>query len=109
MGGVGRTATRTQQLLLRGEYRTAQPLATAWHERWQQDLGHDHPDTLRSTGNLANILHMLGDYERASRLHQDTLNRRQRVLGDDHPDTLHSANNLALSEQQVDGSRSHDS
>jgi len=88
-------------LLRRGEYRTAQPLASAWHERWRQDLGDDHPDTLNAANSLASALYMLGDYKQAHRLQEDILTRRRRIVGDDHPDTLAFAGNLASSLREM--------
>jgi hypothetical protein len=58
-------------------------------------LGEDHPETLRTAGNLAADLRSLGEHQAARELDEDTLDRRRRVLGDDHPDTLASADNLA--------------
>jgi hypothetical protein len=59
-------------------------------------LGEDHPNTLRSTGNLARDLTDLGDKRAARDLYRDLLNRMRRVLGEDHPDTLTCAGNLAI-------------
>ncbi|AGZ40120.1 FxSxx-COOH system tetratricopeptide repeat protein [Actinoplanes friuliensis] len=84
-------------LLLRGEHRTAQALATDWHQRWQQTVGPDDRAVLVAASQLANSLNSLGEHEQARRLHEDTLAGRRRVQGDDHPDTLHAANNLANS------------
>ncbi|MEU4560089.1 FxSxx-COOH system tetratricopeptide repeat protein [Actinoplanes sp. NPDC023936] len=84
-------------LVLRGEYRTAQNLATDWHQHWQRAVGPNDPSVLRAANQLANTYLLLGEYEQARRLHEDTFVRRRRVLGDDHPDTLRSANNLANS------------
>jgi tetratricopeptide (TPR) repeat protein len=58
-------------------------------------LGAEHPDTLRSMFDLANVLDCQGISEEAYRLHQETLDVRRRVLTAEHPDTLLSMNNLA--------------
>ncbi|WP_159038893.1 MULTISPECIES: tetratricopeptide repeat protein, partial [unclassified Streptomyces] len=60
-------------------------------ERRRRVLGEDHPDTLHSAQNLANIVSKLGEHIEARRMSEDVLERRRRVLGEDHPDTLHSA------------------
>jgi tetratricopeptide (TPR) repeat protein len=79
----------------RGEPRLARPLFDRALHLYQQLLGNDHPETLRSAHNLASNLNRLGEYAAARQLHEDTLARQRRVLGDDHPDTLRSAGNLA--------------
>jgi hypothetical protein len=58
-------------------------------------LGEDHPTTLASANNLADVLFKLGDYQRVRTLHEDTLARRRRVLGEEHPDSLGSAQHVA--------------
>ena len=58
-------------------------------------LGADHPQTLRSRGNLALAYEAAGDLGRAIPLLEQALADRERVLGADHPDTLASRNNLA--------------
>lgn len=61
----------------------------------QNGLGYDHPETLKSLSNLANLFFMNNDYNRALPLFEECLAKRERVLGEDHPDTLKSLNNLA--------------
>jgi hypothetical protein len=78
-----------------GDYRQARTLAEDTLTRRRRVLGEDHPDTLTSANNLANVLHTLGDYQQARTLHEDTLTRKRRVLGDDHPHTRQSKQNLA--------------
>ncbi|GAA0933641.1 FxSxx-COOH system tetratricopeptide repeat protein [Virgisporangium aurantiacum] len=99
-------ATATQRLrpaacnaiwyvLMRGEYRTALPLAQTWHQHWQANSSSDDDDVLWIANNLASAYRLLGDDQRACELNEDILARRRRILGDDHRDTLASANNLA--------------
>ncbi|MFF3456329.1 FxSxx-COOH system tetratricopeptide repeat protein [Streptomyces sp. NPDC002730] len=71
--------------------RAAHDLAQALHQSWTDELGEDHPDTLRSAHSLAITLHELGELAEARRMDEDTLARRRRVLGENHPDTLESA------------------
>jgi tetratricopeptide (TPR) repeat protein len=59
-------------------------------------LGKEHPDTLASMNNLANVLNSQGKYEEAEEMHRRTLEPREKVLGKEHPDTLAGMNNLAI-------------
>ena len=58
-------------------------------------LGKEHPDTLTSMNNLANVLSDQGKYEEAEEMHRQVLAVKETVLGKEHPDTLTSMNNLA--------------
>jgi len=58
-------------------------------------LGKQHPNTLRTIYNLANVLHNQGDYGEAERLHRRVLEAREKELGTQHPDTLTSVHGLA--------------
>jgi tetratricopeptide (TPR) repeat protein len=57
--------------------------------------GDDHPGTLTSINNLANMHSDMGDHDLALPLHTEALAGRRRLLGDEDPDTLFSINNLA--------------
>jgi tetratricopeptide (TPR) repeat protein len=61
--------------------------------------GPEHPDTLTSMDNLANIYEDEGKYTQAETLHSQTLEIKRRVLGPEHPSTLESMMNLALTYQ----------
>ncbi|KAK8097365.1 kinesin light chain [Apiospora sp. TS-2023a] len=63
-------------------------------------LGREHPDTLSSMNNLANVLKNQGKYVEAEEMHRRTLALRETVLSREHPDTLASMNNLAESLRQ---------
>jgi tetratricopeptide (TPR) repeat protein len=78
-----------------GEYERVAQLHEQTLTVRERVLGAEHPDTLSSRNNLANVLRDLGEYERAAQLHEQTLTVRERVLGAEHPDTLSSRNNLA--------------
>jgi tetratricopeptide (TPR) repeat protein len=60
-------------------------------------LGRDHPETIKSMGNLASMYHQLGRYADALKLREETLALAKAKLGPDHPNALRSANNLANS------------
>jgi tetratricopeptide (TPR) repeat protein len=62
----------------------------------EQTLGADHPDTLTSLNNLAELYRERGKYEEAEPLYQQALEARRRTLGADHLGTLESMNDLAL-------------
>jgi hypothetical protein len=58
-------------------------------------LGTDHPDTLRTRGNIASWTGRCGDSARALRLYRELLSARMRVLGTDHPDTVNTRQDIA--------------
>jgi hypothetical protein len=62
-----------------------------------QNLGAEHPDTLRTAGNLAQSLSGQGKYAEAEQIEREVLDVKRRVLGEEHPSTLTTANNLAAS------------
>ncbi len=78
-----------------GRYAGAEPLYRRALEGVERVLGKDHPDTLTSVNNLAEILRSKGDYAGAEPLCRRALEGKERVLGKEHPSTLNSANNLA--------------
>ena len=57
-------------------------------------LGKEHPSTLRSMNNLADILSSQGKYEEAERIQRQALALKETVLGKEHPSTLTSMNIL---------------
>jgi tetratricopeptide (TPR) repeat protein len=65
---------------------------SAQSARW---LGEDHPNTLRSTDNLAITLRIRGDHAGAQVLQERVLQALRRILGDEHLATLDSMENLA--------------
>jgi tetratricopeptide (TPR) repeat protein len=60
--------------------------------------GDDHPNTLGSTNNLANLYVNQGRYDEAEPLLLEALETSKRVLGDDHPYTASTLYNLACLE-----------
>ncbi|KAL9041630.1 MAG: hypothetical protein Q9214_004041, partial [Letrouitia sp. 1 TL-2023] len=61
----------------------------------EEQLGPDHPDTLRTVQNLANVYSDKGRYDDAEELYKRALAGREEQLGPDHPDTLGTVQNLA--------------
>ena len=62
---------------------------------FQEKLGPEHHDTLRSLNNLATLLYFKGDRANAEQLFLQVLEARKRILGDEHPDTLKSLHSLS--------------
>jgi len=77
-----------------GDYAGARRLEERVLEAMTRVLGEEHPDTLRSMGSLAVLLHQAGDLEAALRLLRQCLSGRRKVLGEHHPDTLATAASL---------------
>ena len=59
-------------------------------------LGKEHPSTLSSMNNLADVLSDQGKYEQAEEMHRQVLGLRETVLGKEHPSTPTSMNNIAV-------------
>jgi len=91
-------ALAVYQTLRGGDLRAQRLVTEELHERWQQVLGADHPDTLRLASIVTLALAWTGDRDEAFALGQDTLQRLRRVLGSDHPDTLRVAEVVKLDE-----------
>jgi len=51
-------------------------------------LGKEHPDTLGSINNLAEVLNRQDKYEEAEKMHRQALALRQTLLGEEHPNFL---------------------
>jgi hypothetical protein len=79
----------------RGAYTSARPLQEEVLAARVRLQGNDHPDTLNTKSNLAEMLRALRDLAGARRLQEEVLAARVRLQGEEHPDTLISKNNLA--------------
>ena len=78
-----------------GAYVLARPfyeLALAVRE---EVLGPEHPATVISLNNLADLLQAQGDLTAAQALYERALRANEKLLGPDHPNTATSLNNLA--------------
>src|SRR5262249_26026569 len=64
---------------------------------YAEHRGPDHPNTLKSMGNLANCYDAAGRHAEALKLREEVLARLKAALGPDHPDPLSSMGNLAIS------------
>ncbi len=90
---VRTTIGRTYQGLLL--YEPAESHLAAALDIRKQTLGEEHPKTLKSMYNLADLLQGQGRLEEAESLTTRVLDIRKRVLGEEHPDTLSSIDDLA--------------
>jgi tetratricopeptide (TPR) repeat protein/tRNA A-37 threonylcarbamoyl transferase component Bud32 len=88
-------ATLGRTYLLLGEYAAAEPHLERVRLLRRRELGEEHPKTLASMNNLANLYGNQGRYEEAEPLQVTTLEIQKRVLGEEHPHTLTSMMNLA--------------
>ena len=74
-------------------------LAQIFYEQGAKDqarvLGEDHPDTLITRNQLANVYRFAGRLDEAITLYENLLSDRIRVLGEDHPQTLWTRCDLA--------------
>ena len=78
-----------------GRYDNAENLFKRALAGYEEKLGLDHPDTLRTLQNLANIYIEKGRYDDAEKLSKRALTGNKK-LGLDHPNTLWTIENLAI-------------
>ncbi|KAK4197183.1 kinesin light chain 3 [Triangularia verruculosa] len=79
-----------------GQFQQAEQRQKEALELRQDLLGEEHPPTLDTTYELADIYIHQGRWNEAELLHAKVLDIRKRVLGTEHPNTLASMNNPAL-------------
>jgi tetratricopeptide (TPR) repeat protein len=82
-------------LFYEGRWKEAEELNVQVMETRKRVLGEEHPDTLRSMGNLASTYQNQGRWKEAEELEVQVMETTKRVLGEEHPDTLLSMGNLA--------------
>jgi serine/threonine protein kinase/Tfp pilus assembly protein PilF len=78
-----------------GHYEQAQPLLEKARQTREDRLGADHPDTLDTKNNLAELYYDQGKYERAEAIRQEVLRALTAKHGTDHHDVLVTKANLA--------------
>ena len=78
-----------------GRYEQASKLMTEVVRERLELLGDQHPDTLRTTHNLAMLLNSQCDYPASRALFEDCIAKRRLALGPDHLDTVQSQLGLA--------------
>eukprot|EP00435_Cladocopium_sp_Y103_P029579 s2666_g7.t1 len=83
--------------LLRGlKNNSAEPLYRRSLAGLEAQVGAQHPDTLLSMNNFAELLRQQGKLEEAEPLYRRCLAGQEVMLGAQHPDTLLSMNNFAF-------------
>jgi tetratricopeptide (TPR) repeat protein len=78
-----------------GDWKHVEQLEVQVLEMSKKLLGAEHPDTLRSMGNLARTYADQGKLNEAEQLENQVLDMSKKLLGAEHPDTLRSQANLA--------------
>jgi tetratricopeptide (TPR) repeat protein len=79
-----------------GKYLEAIPIAIHVLELREKNLGPEHPGTVTSLNNLAQLYHSVGDYAKAEPLYQRVLKTSEKALGPDDPVIASCLNNLGL-------------
>jgi tetratricopeptide (TPR) repeat protein len=87
---------QVQELFKAGKYSEAIPPATQCLHLREQALGPEHPFTVLSLNNLAQLYVNMGDYAKAEPLLQRALKILEKAAGPEHPVTALSLNNLAM-------------
>jgi hypothetical protein len=91
-GGMARIAT---YLAVIGNYNTARVFQQQALKARERMLGAEHPDTLRTRGNIARSTGQAGNAVAACDLFAALLPVEERILGPEHPDTLRTRGDLA--------------
>jgi tetratricopeptide (TPR) repeat protein len=78
-----------------GRYEEAEELQVQVMQARKRVFTDEHPDTLRSMGNLAATYSKQGRWKEAEELQVQVMQTSKRVFTDEHPDTLRSMANLA--------------
>lgn len=87
---------------LSGDYIEAVDLGEDAHAFGVQELGAEHPWTLRTAKDLSIAQRMSGATDEGLQLAEDTYGRARRIFGPDNPDTLAAAMNLANARRMTD-------
>lgn len=80
---------------LRGDYQKAREINENAYARAKDNLGKDHPSTLRIMNHLGNNLRSLGEDELATVIDKESLLDMTKVMGAEHPWTLTAKSNYA--------------
>lgn len=92
IAGIGQIAS---MLAEQGKYKDAETLFEQVLSHFRK-LGDEHPNTLCTMNNLANLHMKRGKFDLAQQWLEEVLSVRRRNLEDEHPEMLSSINNLAL-------------
>jgi len=80
---------------LQGAYKSAETLLRCEFDFLKCLLGEEHPDTLSTMNNLAEMLRFQGDLAGARKIQEQVLVIKRRTLGEENHHTLVTMNNLA--------------
>jgi tetratricopeptide (TPR) repeat protein len=69
----------------KGRHAEAEQLYQKVLQLREKVLGKEHPDTLTTMNNLAELYRLQGRHAEAEQLHQKALQLREKVLGKEHP------------------------
>jgi tetratricopeptide (TPR) repeat protein len=83
-------------LIDQGQYKDARNILLSVVELRTRLLGAEHPDTLRSRGDLATALDSEGNYAEAENQYRDLIKLDEKVFGSENSETLSSRNGLAI-------------
>lgn len=78
-----------------GKFSEAETIHRMALQKFRQQLGDTHPDTLSEICNMAAVLHVCGRLSEAEVLHREALRGFRNLFGNLHPDTLTSMDSLA--------------
>jgi tetratricopeptide (TPR) repeat protein len=78
-----------------GRYKDAEMLCEQVRAVRMERLGVEHPQTLTTLHNLAQVYELQGRYGDAEKLYKQVLAAREKILGETHPSTLTTMHNLA--------------
>jgi CHAT domain-containing protein/tetratricopeptide (TPR) repeat protein len=84
------------QLMQRGRYGDALPLAKRVLAIRRRYLGQEHPEVAEATKAVAYLLNQTGKHGEVEPLYRQVLAINQKVLGEEHPETATSYNNVAM-------------
>ena len=93
-------ATLGETYMALGDYAEAQRQVERARALRRQQLGDEHPDTLRAAAQLVEVQRRQGRFKEAEALNRDTLDLRRKKLGEEHPDTLASLQMSATLERE---------
>src|SRR5882757_395383 len=78
-----------------GDWENAEQLQIEVMDMRKKLLGANHPDTIKSMGNLATTRRKQGRWNEAELLEIRVMDMRKKLLGANHPHTINSMGNLA--------------
>jgi CHAT domain-containing protein/tetratricopeptide (TPR) repeat protein len=93
---LGSLRAQVSQLLSRGKYAEAAPIAERYVALARQKHGDNHTEYAAAIGWLAKVYQAQGRYAEGEPLYKRALAIREKALGAEHPDVATALNNLAV-------------